>query len=529
MVGEHYLPGLTGLSIGRGLVCGIDPTTSIVCGDGSNWTRNTTHTGIRKVSVGGKTICVLTSGYASCWGPNDYGQLGGSGDHEYLWLWQRIWLDQGSPERSVRFDNATNVWVSSGGQFTCRQFLNQVPACAGYFGGEKTIPYFSSVDYYNFPRKDLTEEPSRESCVNQHGDYIFCSGYFQSHPSQLVRGLPKAPDQITLENLSKTSVGISWVAPDGNGSAVTSQLLDYSNDFGATWIRLATLPTGAASYVAQSLATQDYLMFRIAGVNLDGTGEFKVSNVTPIGTVSSTVQNANVTVPSENTLVVEWDPPIDDGAFSINSYKVAFRIFGTTTWLDYATVPSDQNSVSVIGLEKGTKYEIRINSINAVGVSDSVFLAETPSIPPSKPVLNNPIVVNRNTVTIPFSIDDDGGMPPTGLFVRSRIIGTGTWENESELVSNQDSVTVHGLPSGERREFPSGAGRRILDYGLRERDRSGERHGDDGTASHHAWRLPHSGERHGDPDVSGVRAFAGNAVERAASLWFGEWDGAGRG
>lgn len=441
LIGETYFPGLSRLSIGTSLVCGIDLTSAIVCGNGITWIKNATYTNVKRVTVVGGVICVVTA----TWGPRNGACLYGDGStsvYDYV-------LDLWVAENNTR--NTGSVYTM-GYSYTCFVNKDDTAQCRGAIGGGwypnfvRPIDWIKSLPSLEFP-------PVPETCANQTGDYLDCSGYFLSHPFELVRGLPKAPGQISVENLSKTSVGINWAAPEGNGSAVTSQLLDYSNDYGATWMRLATLSGSATSHLAQSLATEDYLMFRVAGVNVDGAGEFRTSNATPIGTVSSLVQNVSATVLSENSLDVEWTPPLDDGAFAINSYKVAFRKFGTSNWIDYATVPSDQNSVVVTGLEKGTKYEIRVNSVNAVGVSDSMSITETPSIPPSTPALDTPIVVDRNTVTIPFTVDDDGGMPITELTVRSRIVGTNTWKTENEFVSNVGSVTIDGLPVGENIEF----------------------------------------------------------------------------
>jgi alpha-tubulin suppressor-like RCC1 family protein len=444
LIGQSFLPGLSGLSVGSSQVCGIDQTTYLICGNGKVWTKDNEFRDVQKVSVAGSTICVLygTSYYGmyfgACW---DVGLAGKENYESFGWV-VNTWA-------------AENRRGTGTGYYRCFVNKDDTPKCAGWIGYGYNSTYKRVLDWYKeWP--ELQFEPERRMCKSEASDALICLGYnefYRFNLIEFVRGKPEAPAKITVSNTTKSSVRISWTAPIDNGLALTSQILDYSNDYGTTWIRLTTLPKNVNSYLSELLAPGDYLRFRLAGVNGEGTGTFIETSEIPIGTVASQVQNPNVTVQGSNSLGISWEAPFDDGGFDVSLYKISYKAYGATTWIEHQTLPSDQYSSTITGLDKGTTYQIRINSINAVGVSDSVFLAETPSIPPSKPVLNNPIVVNRNTVTIPFTIDDDGGMPPTGLFVRSRIIGTGTWENESELVSNQSSVTVQGLPTGELREF----------------------------------------------------------------------------
>jgi titin len=85
-------------------------------------------------------------------------------------------------------------------------------------------------------------------------------------------------------------VSLTWTAPSYNGgSAITDYSVQYSSDSGSTWTTFSRTASTTASQVVTGLTNGTAYVFRVAGINTDGTGTYTAasSSVTPIAALFS--------------------------------------------------------------------------------------------------------------------------------------------------------------------------------------------------------------------------------------------------
>ena len=284
-------------------------------------------------------------------------------------------------------------------------------------------------------------------------------------------------------------VSLSWVAPVSNGGAsITSYVVELSRDGGRTWL---SGPTSATpSVTVTGLTNGIAYVFRARAINAAGTGAASVW-VTAAPVAPPTVPAALTTQSAPGQVTVQWASPVDDGGTAIVGYRLEQSLNGST-WTDtiqlgpdvFAIAPSsrsfsvsstssdvdqagagvlatsigtnyvvtgllspsgsglvDATSLTVTGLQPGTRYWFRVQSYSVVGESpwtEVVAFAANPPSPAGIPA----VTPGDGSATVTWAPSaNDGGSPVTYLVERS-LDGGLTWQ----IVATTSATTLTDAP-----------------------------------------------------------------------------------
>jgi len=109
-------------------------------------------------------------------------------------------------------------------------------------------------------------------------------------------GPMSAPTSLTATG-GNAQVSLTWTAPAYNGgSAITDYSVQFSSNSGATWTTVSRTASTTASQVVTGLTNGTAYVFRVAGINSNGTGTYTAasSSATP-SSASLTVSPATLT------------------------------------------------------------------------------------------------------------------------------------------------------------------------------------------------------------------------------------------
>jgi titin len=288
-------------------------------------------------------------------------------------------------------------------------------------------------------------------------------------------------------------ISLTWVAPVSNGGAnITSYVVELSRDGGRTWLSGPTSATPSATVTG--LTNGIAYVFRARAINVAGTGAASVW-VTAAPVAPPTVPAALTTQSAPGQVTVQWASPVDDGGTAIVGYRLEQSLNGST-WTDtiqlgpdvFAIAPSsrsfsvssrssdvdqagggvlatsigtnyvvtgllspsgsglvDATSLTVTGLQPGTRYWFRVQSYSVVGDSPWTEVNAFASNPPSPAGI--PAVTpgdgSASVTWIPSA--NDGGSPVTYLVERS-LDGGLTWQTVA--TTSGTSLTDAPLANG---------------------------------------------------------------------------------
>ncbi|MET1156516.1 fibronectin type III domain-containing protein [Arthrobacter sp.] len=240
---------------------------------------------------------------------------------------------------------------------------------------------------------------------------------------------------------------LSWRPPTWIGGAVViGYRIDQSLDGGVTWTTL-TENTGSTrtTYEVDGLANGQEALFRILGVNANGTGP--ASNVVKATPISVPGIPRHLTAePGNSQATLNWVAPTDNGGLAVTGYKVEKSTDGGKTW---TTVTKDTGSINtaytVKGLSNGQETAFRIAPLNAAGTGKtSISTSATPRTIPGAPKITSVTAGNR---TLEITFDEpksDGGSMITGY--EYSLDGGATWLNAGEATG---TLRVTGLINGK--------------------------------------------------------------------------------
>jgi hypothetical protein len=151
------------------------------------------------------------------------------------------------------------------------------------------------------------------------------------------------PTSLTATG-GNAQVSLAWTAPDYNGgSAITDYSVQFSTNSGSTWSNFSRTASTTASQVVTGLTNGTAYVFRVAGINANGTGTYTAasSSVTPNSAsapgVPTTVRNYNSYWSCYNQNAAVWNAPASDGGSTITGYRWRIGSGGTTTLVSPAS------------------------------------------------------------------------------------------------------------------------------------------------------------------------------------------------
>lgn len=243
-------------------------------------------------------------------------------------------------------------------------------------------------------------------------------------------------------------VALTWSAPAANnGRAVTDYVVQYSSNNGSSWTTFSDGVSTTTSATVTGLTNGTSYVFKVAAVNLAGTGTYTANSS---ALIPATVPNAptGVTGTLGNTSVsLTWTAPADNGGSALTDYLTQYSSDGTT-WTAFpdGSVSATASS-TVTGLTNYATYYFRVAAVNAIGTGAySSAISVVPGITPGS--VGTSIASTGNTqIGLSWTINPTGASSVTDWLVQYST-DNATWTTFNDGVSTTTSATVTGLTNG---------------------------------------------------------------------------------
>nr|XP_013814045.1 PREDICTED: contactin-3 [Apteryx mantelli mantelli] len=215
----------------------------------------------------------------------------------------------------------------------------------------------------------------------------------------IVRGSPGPPEHVKVDEITDTTAQISWQEGTDNHSPVTTYTIQARTPFSVGWQRVTTVPDviDGKTFTTTVVDLNPWVEyeFRVVASNKIGGGEpslpsEKVRTEEAVPEIPPSEVSGGGGSRSE--LVITWDPVPEELQNGEGfGYVVAFRPFGTTTWIQTVVTSPDTpryvfRNESILPF---SPYEVKVGVYNNKGEGPfssvtTVFSAEEePTIAPS--------------------------------------------------------------------------------------------------------------------------------------------------
>jgi hypothetical protein len=112
-------------------------------------------------------------------------------------------------------------------------------------------------------------------------------------------GPMSAPTSLA-ETAGNAQVSLTWTAPSFNGgSAITDYSVQFSSNSGSTWTTVSRTASTTASQVVTGLTNGTAYVFRVAGINSNGTGTYTAASSSVTPAAGLIVTGGTVTTPGD--------------------------------------------------------------------------------------------------------------------------------------------------------------------------------------------------------------------------------------
>jgi titin len=278
------------------------------------------------------------------------------------------------------------------------------------------------------------------------------SNYSTRSAAATPRAVAGTPTNIA-GTVGNGQVTLSWTAPANNGAAITDYVVQSC--ISSSCSTFAHSPSATAGIIVTGLTNGTAYTFKIAAVNLAGTGTAATSSAfTP-----RTVPNAptSVRAVADNTIGIDvsWTAPAFNGGSEITDYVVEYAT-ENTDYVVFADGVSTGTSVKVTGLTQGVEYTFRIAARNIAGQgaysAGSLNAIATARTKPGKPTASVASTID-GAVNVEWKFEasqTNGGAEIERFDVEWARVGTNSWSSQS---SDEQTIRLEGLSIGLQYKF----------------------------------------------------------------------------
>ncbi len=161
---------------------------------------------------------------------------------------------------------------------------------------------------------------------------------------------------------SSSTVGLTWVAPVGNGgSAITDYTIEYKTSAASSWTTFNDGTSTTASTTVTGLSGGTAYNFRVKAVNASGSGNYSTVNSTTTDGTAPVISSVSSTT-TTTTATITWTT--DEAGSSIIQYGLT-NSYGSSTAEADTSPRVTSHSVTLTGLIACTTYNYRVKSNDA--------------------------------------------------------------------------------------------------------------------------------------------------------------------
>ena len=267
-------------------------------------------------------------------------------------------------------------------------------------------------------------------------------------------GEPRRLRPDSSVNCCDSMATVFWDAPNDYGSSpVESYELRYrAQDTDGEWTTESSVPvpvSGSPTTTITGLTNGTTYDVQVRAVNAETASEWAEGSVEPRAAPGEP-RNLSAS-PGNESLLVAWDEPDDDGGRDIRGYEVSHR---DPASVDDWTVPTSVGLVTraqIGSLANGTAYDVRVRAWNSAGDGDWASTSAMPasvSGPPSR-VEAKP---DDRSLTVTWDVPaDTGGLTLSGYDVQYRQKPAdeepgGSWAGAERVAASP--LVISGLTNG---------------------------------------------------------------------------------
>jgi len=376
------------------------------------------------VHITASVACALmANGTVLCWGRNNFGQLGDN---------SRAASNVPVAVSGITGSSAasTAVSVSAGGYHSCALMANGAVQCWGsnlhgqlgdtLTAGDSLIPVLvSGIDGLDGSAPAVSVSAGTfHACAVMVDGTVACWGWNMN-------------GTLGNNSLVDSSVPVLVSGPNGSSPASSASVVSAGGFHSCALMKDASLKCWG--YNAFGQLGDGSTLNGLSAMNvtdLDGannsrsvrqasTGTTLADSLPPERPLLSRPTPVAVIDRDADSIAIRWGVPADKGGKHIDSYRVNYRIKGSSKWTDSATVRYSQLRLQVNGLKSGVTYEFQVRAHNANGFGDpSRVVAETVPVRAPAPVVVQKIW-QRRVITLTWRAVQTPSHSPVIAYVMS--------------------------------------------------------------------------------------------------------------
>ncbi|XP_013419362.1 twitchin-like [Lingula anatina] len=279
-----------------------------------------------------------------------------------------------------------------------------------------------------------------------------------------VPSAPRGPLETAV--VSKSSLKLSWKPSEQDGGQpIKHYVVERRDKTRTSWVQVDKVRPEKCELVVPNLLEGNEYQFRVFAENSEGASE-------PLETTKSVTPKKPAAKPSapsgklrtpkitENSVMLEWSPPVDDGGSRIQNYIIEQKDNTTGKWNRRGSVEGSTVTFTVPDLEEGKDYNFRVLAKNDAGTGPAL---ETEAPVRTRKAVGKPGApqgpltpsnVTKDSVSLSWQApEDDGASPITGYLLEKRDTQMPGWTKVDKIRPDKLTHKVTGLIDGHRYLF----------------------------------------------------------------------------
>nr|XP_006823012.1 PREDICTED: titin-like [Saccoglossus kowalevskii] len=188
--------------------------------------------------------------------------------------------------------------------------------------------------------------------------------------------VPSPPSQPSIDNVTKTTMTLSWKPPTSDGgSKVLGYVIEKKDGFSIMWEKAHREDIHNTSYTVTDLKESREYMFRVSAFNKAGIGSPSQSSQTRLAKAPYDVPGApekpELSNMTNSTMTLTWLPPLNDGGAPITGYIVEKSERYSTHWVRMNTDVVKTTTYTATSLRENIDYQFRVAAENKAGIGKS--------------------------------------------------------------------------------------------------------------------------------------------------------------